>query len=59
MQRTLKEFTTIVASKWNIEPKNIIRTLHVLERGVEVEMDDDYIRGLAEGQDLILEVVET
>ena len=59
MQRTLKEFTTRVASKWNIEPRNIIRALLVLERGVEVEMDDDYIRGLAEGQDLIMEVVET
>jgi hypothetical protein len=59
MQRTLKEFTTRVALKWNIEPKNIIRAILVLEHGVEVEMDDDYIRGLAEGQDLIMEVVET
>jgi len=58
MQRTLKDFTNSIASKWNIEPTKILRTLHVLDRGLEVEMDDDVIRELAEGQDLIMEITE-
>jgi hypothetical protein len=35
-----------------------MRTLHVLDRGLEVEIDDDVIRELAEGQDLIMEISE-
>jgi len=57
MQRTLKDFTNAIAAKWNLEPTKVLRTLHVLERGLQVEMDDDVIRELSEGQDLILEIV--
>jgi len=56
MQRTLKDFTHAIAAKWNMEPTKIIRTLHVLERGLQVEIDDDVIRELAEGQDIIMEI---
>jgi hypothetical protein len=58
MQRTLKDFTNAIATKWNLEPTKILRTLHVLERGLQVEMDDDVIHELAEGQDLIMEIAE-
>lgn len=56
MQRTLKDFTNSIAAKWNLEPTKIMRTLHVLDRGLEIEMDDDVIRELSEGQDLIMEI---
>jgi hypothetical protein len=56
MQRTLKDFTNSVALKWNLEPTKIIRTLHVLQKGLEVEVDDDVIRELSEGQDMIMEI---
>jgi hypothetical protein len=58
MQRTLKDFTNSVALKWNLEPTKIKRTLHVLQKGLEVEVDDDVIRELSEGQDMILEVFQ-
>lgn len=58
MQLTLKDFTNSIALKWNLEPTKILRTLHVLDRGLQVEMDDDVIRELAEGQDLIMEISE-
>jgi len=58
MQRTLKDLTNSIAVKWNLEPTRILRTLHVLDRGLEVEMDDDVVRELAEGQDLIMEITE-
>ncbi|TGO69827.1 hypothetical protein BOTNAR_0006g00130 [Botryotinia narcissicola] len=56
MQRSLKDFTSAIATKWNLEPTKIMRTIHVLENGLQVEMDDDVVRELSEGQDFILEV---
>ncbi|KAK7745927.1 hypothetical protein SLS53_002646 [Cytospora paraplurivora] len=58
MQRSLGEFVTRVASKWNIDVNRVNRVVHVLQSGLEVEMDDDVIRELSEGQDMALEVVE-
>lgn len=56
-QRTLQDFTQCIASKWNLEPTRILKILHVLgDRRVEVEMDDEVIRELAEGQDMIMEM---
>jgi hypothetical protein len=57
-QRTLKDFNNAIAVKWKLEPTKVLRTLHVLDRGLQVEMDDDVIRELAEGQDLIMEIAE-
>jgi hypothetical protein len=56
MQRTLKDFTNSIALKWNLEPTKIKRTLHVLQKGLEVEVDEDVIKELSEGQDMILEM---
>jgi hypothetical protein len=56
MRRTLKDFTNSVALKWNLEPTKIMRTLHVLQKGLEVEVDDDVIGELSEGQDMIMEI---
>lgn len=57
-QRNLREFRDAIAAKWNLEPTRILRILHVLDRGLEVELDDDVIRELSEGQDLIMEVAQ-
>lgn len=56
MQRTLKEFVTRVAAKWSFDANQVTRIVHVLQRGLEVEMDDDVIRELSEGQDMTLEI---
>lgn len=58
MQRTLGEFVTRVSSKWNIDANRVNRVVHVLQSGLEVEVDDDVIRELSEGKDMALEVVE-
>jgi hypothetical protein len=56
-QRNIREFSNAIAAKWNLEPTRILRVLRVLDRGLEVEIDDDVIRELAEGQDLVMEIV--
>lgn len=58
MQRTLKEFNDRIALKWSLDPSKILRTLHVTQTGLEVEMDDDVIRELKEGQDMSLKIEE-
>lgn len=58
MQRTLRDFTNAIAAKWSLEPTKILRTLHVLDRGLQVELDDDVIREMAEGQDIIMEIAD-
>jgi len=55
-QRTLKDLVTGIAAKWNIEPTRILRAIHVLPGGLEVEMDDDIVRKMLEGQDVDMEV---
>lgn len=57
MERTLAEFVARVTAKWGIDRSRVVRTVHMSPLGLEVEMDDDVIRELAEGQDMVLEVV--
>lgn len=58
MQRSLKEFNDRVARKWGLDPSKIVRTVHVTQNGLEVEMDDDVVRELREGQDMKLQIEE-
>lgn len=57
-QRTLKEFNDRIAAKWGFNPSRITRTIHATQNGLEVEIDDDVIRELKEGQDMTLQVRE-
>ncbi|KAH6973292.1 CP2 transcription factor-domain-containing protein [Ilyonectria destructans] len=59
MQRTLKELTHRIAAKWGIDTSQIARTIHTTRNGLEVEMDDDVVRELKEGQAMALEIEET
>lgn len=56
MQRTLSDFTSGIALKFNLEPTRIRKILRVLPKRLEVEIDDDVVRELSEGQDMIVEV---
>lgn len=58
MQRTLSEFVARIASKWNIDVNRVSRVIRTLPNGLEVELDDDVIKELTEGQDMTLEIVE-
>ena len=57
-KRTREEFNGRVASKWGIEPSQVLHSIRVIQGGLEIEMDDDVIRELKEGQDMRLEVEE-
>ena len=55
-ERSLKDFNQKVAAKFGLDAAKIGRTLHRVHDGIEVEIDDDVIRELREGQDMKLEV---
>ncbi|QPG93784.1 hypothetical protein C2857_002420 [Epichloe festucae Fl1] len=57
-KRTVEEFNGRVASKWGIESSKILRSIHIIQGGPEIEMDDDVIQELKEGQDMRMEVEE-
>lgn len=58
MQRSLKELTHRIAAKWGIDPSQVTRTIHITHNGLEVELDDDVVRELKEGQDMTLDIEE-
>lgn len=59
MQRTLTELNRQIASKWNLDQAKIQRTIRVLPNGLEVELDDDAVKELKEGQDMRMEIKKT
>ena len=60
-KRTLEEFVARVAAKWALDANKVVRVVHVLGSGLSVEpveVDDDVIREMPEGQDMTLDVAE-
>ncbi|KAK6858796.1 hypothetical protein PG995_005360 [Apiospora arundinis] len=60
-KRTLEEFVARVAAKWALDASKVVRVVHVLGSLLPVEpveVDDDVIREMPEGQDMTLDVAE-
>ncbi|KFY24270.1 hypothetical protein V491_02221, partial [Pseudogymnoascus sp. VKM F-3775] len=55
-QRSLSDLLAGIGSKWGFDPSTVRRSLHVLTNGLEVEMDDEAVREMRDGQDMVLEV---
>jgi hypothetical protein len=55
MKRDAKELVTSIAAKCNFEPAKIVQMINVNQKGLKIKVDDDVVRELPEGQDMILE----
>jgi hypothetical protein len=55
MKREAKELITSIAIKYNFEPTRILQMINVNQNGLSIKVDDDVVRELPEGQDMILE----
>ena len=55
MKREAKELITTIAAKFNIDPTKIYQMINVNQKGLNIKIDDDVVRELPEGQDMILE----
>ncbi|KAI9886627.1 MAG: hypothetical protein M1823_001541 [Watsoniomyces obsoletus] len=56
MQRTLNELVQGIALKLEIDPARIQRTIHPNKHSLNVLVDDDVVRELPEGQDMLVEL---
>lgn len=57
-RRTLKDFTNALATKSNIEPTQVLRTVQIGRKDLPILFDDEDIRQLPEGQDMQAEFIE-
>lgn len=57
-QRTLGDFNRALATKCDIEPTKVLRTVRVSREGLHILLDDECIRELPEGQDMTAEFCE-
>ncbi|KAI9845445.1 MAG: hypothetical protein M1837_004923 [Sclerophora amabilis] len=54
--RTVTELVNGIAAKYNLEPTRVLRTVRVNAKGLSILVDDDVVRQLPEGQDMIIEI---
>lgn len=55
MQRSVKDLINGIAEKWEIDPNRVTRTLRINPRGLKIVVDEDVVRELPEGQDMLVE----
>ena len=58
MERTVKDLITSITVKCGVQPNQITRTLRVNSKGLKIMVDDEVVRELPEGQDMIVEFAE-
>ena len=58
MERTVRDLITSIATKCGVQPAQVTHTLRITPKGLKVVVDDEVVRELPEGQDMIVEFVE-
>ena len=58
MERTVKDFVNSITTKWQMEARQITRTIRVNAKGLQIMFDDETVQELPEGQDMIVEFSE-
>jgi hypothetical protein len=55
MQRSVKDLINGICAKCDVEPTHVTRTTRVNPKGLKIMIDEDVIRELQEGQDMVVE----
>ncbi|KAJ6143369.1 CP2 transcription factor [Penicillium samsonianum] len=58
-ERTVRDLVSQISEKYHIDPMRISNIMHTHEKGMRVIVDDDVVRHLPEGQDMIVDISET
>lgn len=58
-ERTVRDLMRKISEKHHIDPERIVRILHVNQSGMRIMVDDDVVRELPEGQDMVADIIET
>ena len=59
MQRTVKDLVNGISDKFQIDPSRVTQVTHINSRGLQIVVDEDVVRELPEGQDMIVEFAST
>jgi hypothetical protein len=59
MQRTVKDLVNGISDKFQIDPARVTQVTHINSRGLQIVVDEDVVRELPEGQDMIVEFAPT
>ncbi|OJJ51602.1 hypothetical protein ASPZODRAFT_12416 [Penicilliopsis zonata CBS 506.65] len=57
-ERTVRDLMDKISEKQKIDPDRVSRVLHVNQRGLRIMVDDDVVRELPDGQDMVAEFSE-
>ncbi|KAL1964070.1 hypothetical protein VTN77DRAFT_7488 [Rasamsonia byssochlamydoides] len=57
-ERTVKDLMNKILEKHKIDPDRIVRVLRINHDGLKIMVDDDVVRELPEGQDMVVEFSE-
>ena len=55
MQRTVGDLVTSISTKFQIDPRRVTQVTHINPKGLHIIVDEDVVRELPEGQDMIVE----
>ncbi|KAL4913663.1 CP2 transcription factor-domain-containing protein [Aspergillus aurantiobrunneus] len=55
-ERTAEELKRKICGKYNIDQTKIVRMLHVVKHDMKIVVDDDIVREIVEGQDMIVDI---
>lgn len=58
MERSLEDLIVNIAMKCGVEPAHVVRTLRINSKGLKIVVDNEVVRELPEGQDMIVEFQE-
>ena len=58
MQRTVSDLTSSIASKCDVDPSRVQRSLRVNSKGLKILVDEELVREIPEGQDMVVEFHE-
>lgn len=56
MNRTVRDLVNSISQKFDIDPHRVTQVTHVNSRGLHIIVDEDVVRELPEGQDMIVEL---
>ena len=57
-KRTAQEFKNKISEKQDIDPACVIRIYHISQNGIQIMVDDDVVRHIPEGQDMVINIYE-
>ncbi|KAJ9499493.1 hypothetical protein H2202_005076 [Exophiala xenobiotica] len=55
MQRTVRDLINGISTKFEIDPNRVCQVTHINSRGLQIIVDEDVVREVPEGQDMIVE----